>query len=66
MNGFAAVFKKELTQMVRDKTTLMFALMVPVFDERSTASPAELLTVVLPKLAAMAVEDIRRPMPALF
>lgn len=32
MNGFAAVFKKELTQMVRDKTTLMFALMVPVFE----------------------------------
>jgi ABC-2 type transport system permease protein len=32
MNGFGAVFRKELTQMMRDKTTLMFALMVPVFE----------------------------------
>jgi len=32
MNGFGAMFRKELTQMMRDKTTLMFALMVPVFE----------------------------------
>lgn len=32
MHGFTAVFRKELTQMMRDKTTLMFALMVPVFE----------------------------------
>lgn len=32
MRGFAAIFKKELTQMVRDKITLMFALFVPVFE----------------------------------
>jgi ABC-2 type transport system permease protein len=32
MNGFTAVFRKELTQMVRDRMTLMFALMVPVFE----------------------------------
>ena len=32
MNGFVAVFRKELTQMMRDKTTLMFALFVPVFE----------------------------------
>ncbi|HYC88567.1 MAG TPA: ABC transporter permease [Thermoanaerobaculia bacterium] len=32
MHGFTAVFRKELTQMVRDRTTLMFALMVPVFE----------------------------------
>jgi len=32
MNGFVAVFRKELTQMMRDKTTLMFALLVPVFE----------------------------------
>ena len=32
MNGFAAVFRKELTQMMRDKTTVMFALAVPVFE----------------------------------
>jgi ABC-2 type transport system permease protein len=32
VNGFGAIFRKELTQMMRDKTTLMFALMVPVFE----------------------------------
>jgi ABC-2 type transport system permease protein len=32
MNGFTAVFRKELTQMMRDKTTVMFALAVPVFE----------------------------------
>lgn len=32
MRGFTAVFRKELTQMMRDRTTLMFALAVPVFE----------------------------------
>lgn len=32
MNGFTAVFRKELTQMMRDKTTVMFALAIPVFE----------------------------------
>lgn len=32
MNGFTAVFRKELTQMMRDRTTVMFALAVPVFE----------------------------------
>jgi ABC-2 type transport system permease protein len=32
MNGFVAVFRKELTQMMRDRMTLMFALLVPVFE----------------------------------
>lgn len=32
MNGFTAVFRKELTQMMRDRMTLMFALMVPIFE----------------------------------
>jgi ABC-2 type transport system permease protein len=32
MHGFTAVFRKELTQMIRDRTTLMFALAVPVFE----------------------------------
>jgi ABC-2 type transport system permease protein len=32
MHGFAAVFRKELTQMMRDRTTMMFALAVPVFE----------------------------------
>jgi ABC-2 type transport system permease protein len=32
MNGFTAVFRKELTQMMRDRMTLMFALLVPVFE----------------------------------
>jgi ABC-2 type transport system permease protein len=30
MNGFFAVFRKELTQMIRDRGTLFFALFVPV------------------------------------
>ena len=41
-------------------------VMLPVLLDRSTPSPAELLTVVLPKLAATAELDIKRPMPALF
>lgn len=32
MNGFVAVFRKELTQMMRDRITLMFALAVPIFE----------------------------------
>jgi ABC-2 type transport system permease protein len=32
MRGFGAIFRKELTQMLRDRTTLMFAFMVPVFE----------------------------------
>jgi ABC-2 type transport system permease protein len=32
MNGFGAVFRKELTQMMRDRVTLMFALAVPIFE----------------------------------
>ncbi|MBV8517183.1 MAG: ABC transporter permease [Acidobacteria bacterium] len=32
MNGFGAVFRKELTQMMRDRVTIMFALAVPVFE----------------------------------
>lgn len=32
MNGFTAVFRKEVRQMLRDRTTLMFALAVPVFE----------------------------------
>jgi ABC-2 type transport system permease protein len=32
MNGFTAVFRKEVTQMLRDRTTMMFALAVPVFE----------------------------------
>jgi ABC-2 type transport system permease protein len=32
LHGFTAIFRKELTQMLRDKTTLMFALAVPVFE----------------------------------
>ena len=32
MNGFVAVFRKELTQMFRDRGTMMFALAVPVFE----------------------------------
>jgi len=32
MNGFVAVFRKELTQMVRDRLTVFFALAVPVFE----------------------------------
>ncbi len=32
MNGFWAIFRKELTQMLRDRGTLQFALAVPVFQ----------------------------------
>ncbi len=32
MNGFAAIFRKELTQMIRDRATLLFSLFVPVFE----------------------------------
>ncbi|HVG23735.1 MAG TPA: ABC transporter permease [Thermoanaerobaculia bacterium] len=32
MHGFAAIFRKELTQMVRDRVTVMFAIAVPVFE----------------------------------
>jgi ABC-type multidrug transport system, permease component len=32
MRGFGAIFKKELTQMVRDRGTLIFSLLVPVFQ----------------------------------
>ena len=32
MNGFSAVFRKEITQMMRDRMTLMFALAVPIFE----------------------------------
>lgn len=32
MHGFTAIFRKELTQMLRDRMTLIFALGVPVFQ----------------------------------
>ncbi len=32
MNGFGAMFRKELTQMLRDRGTLFFAIFVPVFE----------------------------------
>ncbi|HEY6892937.1 MAG TPA: ABC transporter permease, partial [Rhodanobacteraceae bacterium] len=32
MNGFTAVFRKELRQMVRDRMTLIFSIVVPVFE----------------------------------
>jgi len=32
VNGFSAVFRKEITQMLRDRMTLMFALAVPIFE----------------------------------
>ncbi|GAC1431753.1 MAG: ABC transporter permease [Thermoanaerobaculia bacterium] len=32
MNGFAAIFRKELTQMMRDRTTLIFSIMVPTLE----------------------------------
>jgi ABC-2 type transport system permease protein len=32
VNGFGAVFRKELTQMMRDRATLFFSLMIPVFE----------------------------------
>lgn len=31
-SGFTAVFRKELTQMMRDRATVMFALAIPVFE----------------------------------
>jgi ABC-2 type transport system permease protein len=32
VNGFGAMFRKELTQMLRDRGTLFFAIAVPVFE----------------------------------
>ena len=32
MNGFRAIFRKEIMQMLRDRGTLMFAFAVPVFE----------------------------------
>ena len=32
MSGFTAMFRKELTQMLRDRGTLFFAIAVPVFE----------------------------------
>ena len=32
MNGFWAVLRKELTQMARDRATVFFALLIPVFE----------------------------------
>jgi ABC-2 type transport system permease protein len=32
MNGFVAIFRKEITQMLRDRGTLLFALVIPVFE----------------------------------
>src|SRR5204862_1166140 len=32
MHGFTAMFRKELTQMMRDRGTLFFALVIPVFE----------------------------------
>lgn len=32
LHGFTAIFRKELTQMMRDRTTVFFALAVPVFE----------------------------------
>ena len=32
MNGFWAIFRKELTQMMRDRTTLLFSIMVPTLE----------------------------------
>ena len=32
LHGFTAVFRKELTQMMRDRATVMFAIAVPVFE----------------------------------
>jgi ABC-2 type transport system permease protein len=32
MHGFSAVFRKELTQMMRDRGTLFFALLIPVLE----------------------------------
>ena len=35
MNGFTAVLRKELTQMMRDRITLVFSIAIPVFEPRS-------------------------------
>ena len=32
MNGFVAILRKEMTQMLRDRGTLIFAFIVPVFE----------------------------------
>jgi ABC-2 type transport system permease protein len=32
MHGFTAIFRKEVTQMLRDRGTLFFALVIPVFE----------------------------------
>lgn len=32
MRGFTAIFRKEITQMLRDRTTLFFAMLVPIFE----------------------------------
>ena len=32
MHGFTAIFRKEVTQMIRDRGTLFFALVIPVFE----------------------------------
>ena len=32
MNGFGAIFRKELRQMLRDRTTLIFSIMVPTLE----------------------------------
>jgi len=32
MNGFWAVFRKELTQMARDRATVFFSILIPVFE----------------------------------
>lgn len=32
MNGFVAIFRKELTQMFRDRMTLIFSIGVPIFE----------------------------------
>jgi len=32
VNGFWAVFRKELTQMMRDRTTLLFSIMIPTLE----------------------------------
>ncbi len=32
MNGFVAIFRKELTQMMRDRTTLLFSILVPTLE----------------------------------
>lgn len=32
MHGFVAIFQKEVTQMLRDRGTLFFALLIPVFE----------------------------------